>query len=145
MDTHDSFAKTDRLAAVSLILSGVPDNALPVTLLDVDDSTRREWRSTGATPHAALAELVRLASAREAAGACWSTSISPWEQPGTPPDPTMQELLQNYPANASVLMLVRKIGFAKAEGGSGNGSLLAASTTPTPYDLAAAGKPNIIW
>ncbi len=139
MDTHDSFAKTDRLAAVSLILSGVPDNALPVTLLDVDDSTRREWRSTGATPHAALAELVRLASAREAAGVLVDFDLT-MEQPGTPPDPTMQELLQNYPANAPVLMLVRKIGFAQAEGGSGNGTLLAASTTPTPYDLAAAGS-----
>ncbi len=62
------------------------------------------------------------------------------EQPGTPPDPTMQELLQNYPANASVLMLVRKIGFAKAEGGSGNGSLLAASTTRRPMILPQQGS-----
>lgn len=142
MDTHDSFAKTDRLAAVSLILSGVPGNALPVTLLDVDDATRLGWRSTGATPHTALAELVRMAAARDAAGVLLDFDLTV-DQPGTPADPAMLALLDTYAADAPLLMLVRKIGFARG-GQEGNGTL-AASAAPTPYDAATTGKPNIIW
>jgi hypothetical protein len=39
---------------LTLVMSGVPEGALPVTLLDVDDATRGLGRGP-ATPHAALA------------------------------------------------------------------------------------------
>lgn len=143
MDTHDSFAKTDRLAAISLILSGVSGNALPVTLLDVDDATRKAWGSRGTTPHAALAELMRMSSAGGARGILVDFDLT-LETPGAPADPAMFAFLQNYPADAPILMLVRKISFARAADGSGD-SLMAASAAPSSYDLAASGKPNIIW
>lgn len=143
MDSHDTFAKTDRLAAISLILSGVPDGALPVTLLDVDDATRTAWKSRGATPHAALAELVRIAASGGAKAILLDFDLN-MDMPGTPADPAMSNLLRSYPADAPLLMLVRKIGFARSESGTGAG-LLAASTSGSPYDVVAAGKPNIMW
>ncbi|WP_373501997.1 CHASE2 domain-containing protein [Aestuariivirga sp.] len=143
MNAHDTFAKADRLAAISLILSGVPDNAVPVTLLDVDDVTRKAWGSRGTTPHAALTELVRMASAGGARGILVDFDLT-LETPESPADPAMLAFLQNYPADAPILMLVRKIGFARTDGASG-GSLMAASAAASPYDLAAAGKPNIMW
>ncbi len=144
MDAHDSFAKTDRLAAVSLILSGVADDALPVTMLDVNDATRQAWKSQGATPHAALAQLVRIASANGAKGVLLDFDLTS-DVPGVAGDPVLLSVLENYPADAPVLMLVRRIGFARAVSDGGEAELLAASTTASPYDAAAAAKPNIVW
>jgi CHASE2 domain-containing sensor protein len=144
MNAHDSFAKTDRLAAISLILSGVSGDALPVTLLDVNDATRQAWKSPGATPHAALAELIRIASSNGAKGILLDFDLTA-EVPGAAGDPALLALLEGYPATAPLLMLVRKIGFAKAVSEGGDAGLLAASATASPYDAAAAGKPNIVW
>lgn len=134
--TYESLAKTDQLAAVSLILSGVPDGAVPVTLLDVDDLTRQAWRSQTATPHAALAALVHMAQTRGAAAILLDFDLSA-DRPDTPADPALAGLLQNYPANAPVLMLVRQITFPA-------GSDVATSTI-TPYDEMTASRPNIVW
>jgi CHASE2 domain-containing sensor protein len=143
MDTHETFAKPDRLAAISLILSGVPDQALPVTFLDVDDATRNAWKSQGATPHAALAELVRIAADGGARGILVDFDLSA-ERPGTAADPALLDLLSNYRADFPPLMLVRKIVFMRTDGPA-NRQVLAGSVSATPYDMAASGKPNIIW
>jgi CHASE2 domain-containing sensor protein len=142
MNTHDTFAKTDSLAAISLLLSGVPEDVQPVTLLDVDDATRKAWNSRGATPHAALAELARI-SAEKGAKAILVDFDLTTDAPGTPADPALLNLLKSYPPEAPLLMLVRKIGFSRPV--SGDADLLAAAAAPSPYDLAASGKPNVIW
>lgn len=142
MDTHDSFAKTDRLAAISQIISGVPDGALPVTLLDVDDATRQAWKSTGVTPHAALAELTRTAVANGSSGILLDFDLT-MDSPYTPADETLFGLIRDYPADAPVLMLVRRIGFTKSA--KVNDSGLAAYELATPYDQAVASKPNVFW
>jgi CHASE2 domain-containing sensor protein len=144
VDTHDSFVSSDRLAAVSLILSGVPNGALPVTLLDVDDQTRASWNAQGATPHTALAELVRLSSGGGPAATLLDFDLS-MDIAGAPGDPALLSLLSAYPADAPMLMLVRKIGFVRSTGTAENGPSLTASATPTPYDAATAGKANIRW
>lgn len=141
VDTHDTFASSDRLAAVSLILSGVPDDAAPVTLLDVDDETRFSWKAEGATPHAALAELASLASRSGARSVLIDFDLS-MDTPDTPGDPRLLSFLGTYPADAPLLMLVRRIGFMRSTGSS---VLQAASATPTPYDAVTRDKPNIRW
>lgn len=129
----ENLGKSDRLATISLLLSGVPDDGPPVTLLDVDDDTRRAWSATGATPHAALGVLIRLAAGGGARGLLLDFDLAR-DQPGLPGDPVLAEVLASYPPDAPVLMLARRIINA------------AASTTiATPYDDLVSGKPNIIW
>lgn len=141
VDTHDSFASSDQLAAVSLILSGVPDGALPVTLLDVDDETRLGWKSEGATPHAALTLLANLASRNGAEAVLIDFDLS-MDRPDMPADPALLAFLMTYPADGPLLMLVRRIGFVRS---AGTAALQAATATATPYDAATAGKANIHW
>lgn len=142
MDTHDSFSKTDRLAAISQIISGVPDNALPVTLLDVDDATRQAWKSIGVTPHPALAELVRAAVKGGASGILLDFDLA-LETPATPADQQLFALIRDYPASAPVLMLVRRIGFSRSA--KVNDTALVAFAVATPYDAAVSAKPNVVW
>ena len=144
VDTHDSFVSPDRLAAVSLILSGVPEDALPVTLLDVDDETRASWGGDGATPHAALAELVRLSGSGGPEAILLDFDLSV-DRAGTPADPALLALLANYPADAPLLMLVRKIGFTRNAGSADGSSGFTASAVTSPYDGVTVGKANIRW
>ncbi len=139
MDTHDSFAKTDRLAAISLILSGVPDKALPVTMLDVDDDTRQAWKATGATPHAALAELIRLSAQSGATGVLLDFDLT-GDAADSPADPALLRLIESYPPDAPLLMLVRKIVFSR--NGSGPATPVVVRS---PYDAGVAGKANVLW
>lgn len=129
----------DRLAALTLVMSGVPEGALPVTLLDVDDATRAAWGGGAATPHAALAVLIGESQRNGAAAVVVDFDLTS-EIAGAPPDAALAALLQSYPAAAAPLMLVRKIGFTRDSDG-----IRAAEASPTPYDGAVAGKPNIRW
>ncbi len=144
VDTHDSFVSSDRLAAVSLILSGVPQGALPVTLLDVDDETRSAWGGEGATPHAALAELVRLSGSGGPEAILLDFDLS-MDHASTPADRALLALLSSYPADAPLLMLVRRIGFARNAGSGDGGAGYTASAVASPYDNATAEKANIRW
>jgi len=139
IEGFESFNDADRLAALTLVMSGVPEDARPVTLLDVDDATRTAWGAMPVTPHAALALLIDEARRNDAAAIVVDFDLTS-EIAGTPPDAALAALLQSYPAAAPPLMLVRKIGFARDSGG-----IRAAEASPTPYDEAAAGKPNIAW
>lgn len=142
MDAHDSFSKTDRLAAISQIISGVPDGAVPVTLLDVDDATRQSWKSIGVTPHPALAELVRTAVKGGAKGILLDFDLA-METPFMPADEQLFAVIRDYPADGPVLMLVRRIGFTRSA--RVNDTALVPSELATPYDAAVEGKSNVIW
>ena len=144
MNVYEGLAKTDRLAALTLVLSGVPDNALPITLLDVDDSTRRSWKSEGATPQAALAELIRIAASGGAKGILLDFDLSA-DAPGASGDVAMMELLGTYAGEAPLLMLVRRISFSRNSSVSETGERFIASAPATPFDAIVANKPNIIW
>ncbi len=43
IDAYERFKSADYITAVSLVMAGVPSDALPVTLLDIDDKTRADW------------------------------------------------------------------------------------------------------
>ena len=141
--TYENLAKADRLAAVSLIMSGVPDTATPVTFLDVDDATRRAWSAEGGTPHAALAELIGLAQRNQAEAVLVDFDLSP-ERPGTLADGHLSAVLKSWPADGPQLLLVRRIMFTQGDGPDQT-ALIAAGAAATPYDGDVAGKPNITW
>ena len=132
LSINDSFSKSDRLAAISLLLTGKPERALPVTFLDVDDVTRKAWQAQGATPHAALAELIGLAAQSGARGILLDFDISS-DQPAEAGDTALATLLREYPSEAPLLMLVRRINVVTSE------------AVATPYDGDVAGKSNIVW
>lgn len=138
VDSHSNLGDADHLAALSLIMSGVPHGALPVTFLDVDDKTRTAWGATGVTPHAALAALVNQASANGAAAILVDFDLT------QAADKDFAALLQQYPAEAPDLMLVRNIRFTRTTG-SGDSLLQPASAKTTAYDGDVVGKSNIHW
>ena len=88
LDSHSNFGDADHLAALSLIMSGVPEGALPVTLLDVDDKTRLAWGATGTTPHAALAGLIKEAADNGAAAIVVDFDLTP-DSPAQAGDPAL--------------------------------------------------------
>ncbi|MGH6855772.1 MAG: hypothetical protein ACREDN_10175, partial [Aestuariivirga sp.] len=144
VDSHGNLGDADHLAALSLVMSGVPRDAIPVTFLDVDDKTRRSWGATGSTPHAALAHLVSQAADNGAAAILLDFDLTPAFD-GQAADPDLAGLLQNYPANAPELLLARKIHFVRGPAAGGGKEVQAASAAITAYDGDAAGKPNIRW
>ncbi len=121
-------------------MSGVPRQALPVTFLDVDDRTRRGWGADVITPHAALAQVVKLAAAKDAKAILVDFNLTAGSA-----DAAFSVLLRSYPANAPLLMLVRGIAFERSGEGTPEVSVAAASAMATPYDAAAAGKTNVVW
>lgn len=140
IEAYDRFKKADYITAVSLVMTGVPDNALPVTLLDVDDKTRAAWGTPRITPHSALARLIQESARLKAAMIVSDFDLSP-DRPDDPGDPELIATLAGYPADAPTLLLARKISFTRGE----NEEFVAQDTASTPYDAATAGKPNIRW
>lgn len=139
LSTYDNLAKADRLVAVSLIMSGLPENPLPVTFIDVDDDTRLAWNANGETPHDALAGLVRLAADKGSTAILLDFDLSA-DRRDSPADKALTDVLANYPATAPLLMLVRRITFIRA-----GGAAITSGDVSTPYDEAVKGKPNILW
>ncbi|MBC8038840.1 MAG: CHASE2 domain-containing protein [Rhizobiales bacterium] len=144
VDSHGNFGDADHLAALSLVMSGVPNNATPVTFIDVDDKTRVAWKATGVTPHGALAALVKQAADNGAKSILFDFDLTP-SSTDQKADPGLAALLRDYPANAPDLLLARNIRFVRSTAAGGEKEVQAASAAPTPYDLDAAGKPNIRW
>jgi CHASE2 domain-containing sensor protein len=142
IETFEGLNDADRLAALSLVMGGVPEDALPVTLLDVDDATRAAWGAAPVTPRAALAVLIGEAQRNGAAAILVDFDLVS-EIAGAPPDAALAALFQSYPAEAPPMLLVRKIGFTRSS--DGDGSIRAAEASLTPYESAAAGKANIRW
>ncbi len=143
LDSHSNLGDADHLAALSLIMSGVPEGALPVTFLDVDNDTRQAWQARDVTPHGPIAELIKLASANGASAILADFDIGAGGDPAG--DAVLASVLRNYPASAPQLMLVRRIQFAPAEAEAGSTAVQAGSATPTPFDADVVGKANIHW
>ncbi len=143
LEYYESLSDKDRLAALSLVMSGVPSEALPVTLLEVDDATRIAWNSRQATPHAALALLIEE-SWRKGASLILVDFDLTGGTDGKPADPAMAKTLRDYPPGASPLLLVRKIGFTRGDAGAAE-TVLAARVSATSYDELVRGKSNVYW
>ena len=142
-DAFQNINDANYISAVSLVMSGVPKEALPVTLLDVDDRTRKAWGNAPGTPHAAIAELIRQSSSHGAAAIVVDFDLSS-ETAGAQADPMLLDVLANYPADAPPLMLARKVSFGLSEGAAGV-ETVAQEGVATPYDAAIKDKINIYW
>jgi CHASE2 domain-containing sensor protein len=140
IDNYQALADANTLAAVSLAVSGVPRNALPVTLVDIDDRTRDAWNARPKIPHAALAILIGIASERGAEAIILDVDLS-GDTAEEPPDPQLRALLSAYPADGPMLMLARRIVFSATT----DGRMEPTSSLRTPYDAIVHGKPNIQW
>lgn len=141
IDAYERFKSADYITAVSLVMAGVPDNALPITLLDVDDKTRASWGNQRITPHAALARLVEESAKLGSAMVVSDFDLSP-EIAGAAGDPALLALLESYKPEWPPLLLARKISFTRGEGEE---EFVARDAAATPYDDAVRGKPNIHW
>ena len=140
VDYHGNLGDAEHLAALSLLMSGIPDEARPVTFLDVDNASRRAWKADGATPHGALAALAEMAAANGASAILVDFNLAP-NGAGQPADEAMARFLAAYPGSAPDLMLVREIRFPH-DGATEAG---LATAVVTAYDGFAAGKANIHW
>jgi CHASE2 domain-containing sensor protein len=140
IDSYERFHDANAITSVALVMGGVPREALPVTLLDVDDRTREAWGAGPRTPHAALARLITESASHGASAVVVDFDLSS-ETPAETADPLLHEALANYPASAPPLMLARKISFGR----DGGEEPVAVDTLGTPYDDAVAGKANIHW
>jgi hypothetical protein len=141
IDAYERFKSADYITAVSLVMAGVPDNALPVTLLDVDDKTRADWGNQRTTPHAALARLIEESAKQGASMVVSDFDLSP-DRADAPGDVAFNGLLSNYKPEWPMLLLARKISFTR---GAGEEEFVARDAATTPYDRAVEGKANIRW
>lgn len=140
IESYERFADPAALARAALVMQGVPREALPVTLLDVDDRTHVAWGRGARTPHAALARLIAVSRSNGAAAILVDFDLSS-ETTGEPPDATLAAELAAYPGAAPPLLLARKISFTRGD----DEVTAAAGTLATPYDSLLVGKPNIRW
>lgn len=140
VDGFGNLSDPNMLSSVSLALSGVPSQAMPVTLLDVDDRTREVWDARTRIPHQALASLVSLSAEQGAAAILLDVDLAGAES-DEQADPRLNALLAGYPADAPSLMLARRIVFSSDVAGN----VAARTSIATPYDEAVRGKPNIRW
>jgi CHASE2 domain-containing sensor protein len=140
VDAYGRLGDTNTLAQVSLAVTGVPEKALPVTLLDIDDRTRDAWRARPKVPHAALAKLITIAANSKAALILLDFDLS-GDIIDEKPDGTLGAVLTDYPSDAPPLLLARRIVFAVDP----SGKVEPTSSISTPYDNLVSGKSNIIW
>ena len=141
VDAYERFKSADYITAISLVMAGVPRDALPVTLLDVDDATRAAWGNPRTTPHAALARLVEESAKLGASMVVTDFDLSS-EVPGTEGDEALLKVLEEYRPEWPHLLLARRISFSRGEGAE---AFVAQDSAVTPYDAAVQGKPNIHW
>jgi len=140
---YEDLTDAERIAALSLVMSGVPEEALPLTLLEVDDATRLDWGDRRVTPHAALAKLIAMSASHGASAVMVDFDLS-GDAPEQKADQIFLQLLAEYPPEAPPLLLARTILFVRGEGG-GAGDVQASGSAATPYDAVVSGKPNIQW
>lgn len=140
---YEDLTDAERIAALSLVMSGVPEEALPVTLLEVDDATRLDWGDRRVTPHGALAKLISLAASHGASAVMVDFDLS-GDIPEQKADETLLQLLAAYPPEAPPLLLARTIRFVRSEGAA-VGGVQASDAAVTPYDAVVAGKSNVQW
>lgn len=140
VDGFGGLTDPNTLASLSLALSGVPSEAMPVTFLDVDDRAREAWDARTRIPHQALASLISVAAQNGAAAIILDVDLA-GEARGEQADPALNALLAGYPADAPALMLARRIVFSS----DAESNVAARSSVATPYDDAVRGKSNIFW
>jgi hypothetical protein len=144
VEAYEGLASADTMTRISAALSGAEERAIPVTLVAVDDETRAKWGNPVITPHAALAQLIRIASDKGAKGILVDIDLSS-DVPDMPPDPVLYNEIAHAPADGPPLMLVRSIRFRAEQGDGHERRFTADSVRRTPYDRLIADTLKAQW
>lgn len=139
---YKSFTETDRIIEISAALSGAAKNSLPVTLIKVDDETMANWGGPPITPHAALAELIRIADAGGARAVVVDIDLAP-EDATTPADPALADAITRSNLTDPPLMFVRSFRAGSLSGDQPERTPTMANSTP--YDGLFAQTGKAIW
>jgi CHASE2 domain-containing sensor protein len=132
-----NLSEKDRLVRWSTALSGATRNAIPVTLIDIDDAVMSKVGAHARTPRDLIAGLLALASEKKAAGLFLDIDTSRPGESATA-DKQLRLYLESYSADAPPLGLARRVRDIRA----GNGEF---ATDASILDGAVSGHPNILW
>ena len=135
-----AFNDKDVMVRWSSVLSGATRQAIPVTIIDVDDATLTKTGGGDRTPRDLVAALVNLAAEKRAGGIVVDLDTS---RPGPDPaaDKALIELVRDYPANAPMLMYARR--FVEANG-KPPATELDLSPLRSILDDGAASRRNVL-
>ncbi len=139
---YKSFTETDRIIEIAAALSGAAENSVPVTLIKVDDETMQRWGGPPITPHAALAQLIRIAEQGGAAAIVVDIDLAS-ENAASPPDPRLAEAITASAMTAPPLMFVRSFRAGSMNADQSERGPTAAN--PTPYDDVFAQSGKAMW
>lgn len=137
---YEGAASSDQINRLATVLSGPPDGVLPVTLIEIDDTTRAAWGGEATTPHGALAELIAIARERDALAIVVDIALN-FDEVVRPANGALRDVMASYPVAAPPLLLIRVVSFRRSDDGKRIDSLYRT----TAYDAAARDKPNVIW
>ena len=135
-----AFNDKDVMARWSSVLSGATRQAIPVTIIDIDDATIARAGGADRTPRDLVAGLANLAAAKKAAGIVVDLDTS---KPGadTAADKALIDAIAAYPADAPPLMYARR--FVDAPDGK-PATELGLTPLPSILDTPAAGRANVL-
>lgn len=135
-----AFNDKDVMVRWSSVLSGATRQAIPVTIIDVDDATLARVGGVDRTPRDLVSGLVSLAAEKRAAGIVVDIDTS---RPGPDPaaDKALIDLVSSYPAGAPMLMYARR--FIDANGKT-PATELDLSPLSSILDESAANRHNVI-
>ncbi|CAN5553805.1 hypothetical protein BH10PSE7_BH10PSE7_37240 [soil metagenome] len=145
---HEGYAgllDADSMIRATALLSGAADRSIPVTLVSIDDETRAKWGNPVITPHAAVAELIKLARTKGATSILVDIDLSSDNPSRSAADPDLYNEIAHYPADGPILMLVRNIRYRGEQTQAGHQRFVADSVRPTPYDHVVEETGKAVW
>ena len=122
------------------LVAGGTRNAIPVTVVMVDDATIQALGATGETPRGFVADFIRLAARKGAGNILVDIDFT---KAGSQPegDEALGTFLKDYAADAPPLLLPKKFVTGKPQDNK-PGKL---EPTTSFLDPLITGKPNIFW
>ncbi|MFN3892316.1 MAG: CHASE2 domain-containing protein [Beijerinckiaceae bacterium] len=135
-----AFKDKDVMVRWSSILSGATRQAIPVTIIDIDDATLERVGGGDRAPRVLIAQLTILAASKGAAGVMLDLDTSR-ASPDPVADKALVDAVASYPPNAPLLMYARRFTEAADKQPA---TELKLAPLPSILDGAAAKRENII-
>jgi CHASE2 domain-containing sensor protein len=132
-----NLSEKDRFVRWSTALSGATRNAIPVTLIDIDDAVMSKVGGVTRTPRDLVAGLLALAAEKKAAGVFLDIDTARAGDSAMA-DQKLAHYLGSYSADAPPLGLARRVRDVQA----GEGTV---ATDSSILDGVVAGHANILW
>jgi CHASE2 domain-containing sensor protein len=139
-NVSSAFSDKDVMARWSSVLSGATRQAIPVTIIDIDDATLVRAGATDRAPRDLIAGLTNLAASKKASGIVLDLDTSRAGQ-NISADKALTDLVASYPPGAPLLMYARR--FVESAGKQ-PATELDLTPLPSILDDGAANKPNVL-